>query len=176
VAEDALTQIAIRARGDAWRVVYALQLADAIWIIPAFQKKAKSGIATPKHEIDLGEREIEAPERAIAMTSDDDMELVHGSGNIFRDLGRPNPEARQLKAILAGQVLKVLDESGLSTRKAQELTGIDHGDFSRVRRAKLDRFTVERMIAMLEGLGQEVEVSVDVHPRRPVAASAQPGA
>jgi phage-related protein len=53
VAEDALTQIAIRARGDAWRVVYALQLADAIWIIPAFQKKAKSGIATPKHEIDL---------------------------------------------------------------------------------------------------------------------------
>jgi predicted XRE-type DNA-binding protein len=110
------------------------------------------------------------------MTSDDDMELVHGSGNIFHDLGRPNPEARQLKAILAGQVLKVLDESGLSTRKAQELTGIDHGDFSRVRRAKLDRFTVERMIAMLEGLGQEVEVSVDVHPRRPVAASAQPGA
>jgi predicted XRE-type DNA-binding protein len=98
-----------------------------------------------------------------------------GSGNRFRDLGRPNPEARQLKAILAGQVLKVLDESGLSTRKAQELTGIDHSDFSRVRRAKLDRFTVERLIAMLEGLGQEVEVSVDVHPRRPVVAFAHPG-
>ncbi len=99
------------------------------------------------------------------MTSDDDMELVHGSGSLFRDLGRPNPEARQLKAVLAGQVLKVLDAHGLSTRKAQALTGIDHGDFSRVRRAKLDRFTVERLIAMLEGLGQEVEVSVDVRPR-----------
>jgi predicted XRE-type DNA-binding protein len=108
------------------------------------------------------------------MTSDDDMELVHGSGNLFRDLGRPNPEGRQLKAILAGQVLKVLDEQGLSTRKAQEMTGIDHGDFSRVRRAKLDRFTVERLIAMLEGLGQEVEVSVDVRPRRTLPAAVQP--
>jgi len=98
------------------------------------------------------------------MTDDDDMELVHGSGNVFRDLGRANPEARQLKAILAGQVLKVLDERGLSTRKAQELTGIDHGDFSRVRRAKLERFTVERLMAMLEGLGQQVEVSVVVRP------------
>jgi predicted XRE-type DNA-binding protein len=111
------------------------------------------------------------------MTSGDDMELVHGSGNLFRDLGRPNPEARQLKAILAAQVLKVLDDHGLSTRKAQELTGIDHGDFSRVRRAKLDRFTVERLIAMLEGLGQEVEVSVDVRPRQvPTAPSKPPAA
>jgi predicted XRE-type DNA-binding protein len=101
---------------------------------------------------------------------DDDMELVHGGGNLFRDLGRPNPEARQLKAILAAKVLTVLDERGLSTRKAQEMTGIDHGDFSRVRRAKLDRFTIERLMAMLAGLGQEVEVSVDVHPRRPEAA------
>jgi len=46
-------ELAIRARGDAWRVVYALQLADAIWVVHAFQKKSKIGIATPKHEIDL---------------------------------------------------------------------------------------------------------------------------
>ena len=107
-------------------------------------------------------------------TSDDDMELVQGSGNLFRDMCRPNAEVRQLKAILAAQVLKVLDDRELSTRKAQEVTGIDHGDFSRVRRAKLDRFTVERLIAMLEGLGQEVEVSVDVHPRRAAQSVVQP--
>ena len=46
-------ELAIRSRGDAYRVVYGLQLADAIWIVHAFQKKSKSGIATPKHEIDL---------------------------------------------------------------------------------------------------------------------------
>ena len=41
------------ARGDAFRVVYAVQLADALWVIHAFQKKSTRGIKTPKHEIDL---------------------------------------------------------------------------------------------------------------------------
>jgi phage-related protein len=46
-------ELAIRSRGDAFRVVYALQLGDDIWIVHAFQKKSKKGIATPKPEIDL---------------------------------------------------------------------------------------------------------------------------
>ena len=46
-------ELAIRSRGDAFRVVYVLQLGDTIWVIHAFQKKSKSGISTPKHEIDL---------------------------------------------------------------------------------------------------------------------------
>ena|ERR1700733_7817362 len=46
-------EIALAFRGDAFRMVYALQLADEIWGIPAFQKKSKQGIKTPKHEIDL---------------------------------------------------------------------------------------------------------------------------
>ena len=46
-------EIAHAYRGDAFRVVYAVQLADEIWVIHAFQKKSKQGIKTPKHEIDL---------------------------------------------------------------------------------------------------------------------------
>jgi phage-related protein len=46
-------EIALRYRGDAWRLVYAVQLGDDLWVIHAFQKKSKSGIATPAHEIDL---------------------------------------------------------------------------------------------------------------------------
>ena len=46
-------ELAIKERGDAYRVVYALQVGDNIWVIHAFQKKSKSGIATPKPEIDL---------------------------------------------------------------------------------------------------------------------------
>jgi phage-related protein len=46
-------ELAIKSRGDAYRVVYALQLGEDIWVIHAFQKKSKRGIATPKHEIDL---------------------------------------------------------------------------------------------------------------------------
>ena len=46
-------ELAIKERGDAWRVVYTLQLGDDIWVVHAFQKKSTKGIATPRHEIDL---------------------------------------------------------------------------------------------------------------------------
>ncbi len=46
-------ELAFKHRGDAYRVVYALQIDDDIWVIHAFQKKSKSGIKTPKQEIDL---------------------------------------------------------------------------------------------------------------------------
>ncbi len=46
-------EIALPFRGDAFRVVYAVQLAEEIWVIHAFQKKSTQGIKTPKREIDL---------------------------------------------------------------------------------------------------------------------------
>ena len=46
-------EIAVRYRSDAWRVVYVTQVAGTLWVIHAFQKKAKTGIKTPKAEIDL---------------------------------------------------------------------------------------------------------------------------
>ena len=46
-------EIALAFRGDAFRVVYAVQLADEVWVIHAFQKKSKQGVKTPKKEIDL---------------------------------------------------------------------------------------------------------------------------
>ena len=98
--------------------------------------------------------------------SDDEIELVHGSGNVFRDFGDPEAEVLQLKAILAGKIIDVLDEQKISVRRAQELTGYAAADFSRVRQAKLQRFTLDRLIAMLHKLGQDVEVSVSVRRRR----------
>src|SRR5258706_15018816 len=46
-------EIALAFQGDAFRVVYAVQLGDDIWVVHAFQKKSTKGIKTPKHEIDL---------------------------------------------------------------------------------------------------------------------------
>lgn len=46
-------ELALRHRGDAFRLVYALRIDDDIWVLHAFQKKSKSGIRTPKAEIDL---------------------------------------------------------------------------------------------------------------------------
>ena len=46
-------EIALPFRGDAFRVVYAVQLAEEIWVVHAFQKKSTRGIKTPQLEIDL---------------------------------------------------------------------------------------------------------------------------
>ena len=46
-------ELALRHRGDAFRVAYALQIDDDIWVVHAFQKKSKSGIKIPKRDIDL---------------------------------------------------------------------------------------------------------------------------
>jgi phage-related protein len=46
-------EVALSFRGDAFRVVYAVQLGDEIWVLHAFQKKSTQGIKTPKHEIHL---------------------------------------------------------------------------------------------------------------------------
>ena len=46
-------EIALPFRGNAFRVVYAVQIADEIWVVHAFQKKSTKGIKTPTREVDL---------------------------------------------------------------------------------------------------------------------------
>jgi phage-related protein len=48
-----IMELALRHRGDAFRVVYVVQIQNAVWVLHAFQKKSKRGIATPKMEIDV---------------------------------------------------------------------------------------------------------------------------
>jgi phage-related protein len=57
--------MALAFRGDAFRVVYAVQLADEIWVIHAFQKKSKQAIKTPKHEIDLVKERMKRLKEAL---------------------------------------------------------------------------------------------------------------
>src|SRR5438094_9758601 len=90
------------------------------------------------------------------------LEVVRGSGNVFRDLGHDNADVAQFKAILAAEIIKVLDRDGLSVRAAHSRTGIAAADFSRIRNADLARFTVDRLMWILNRLGSRVEVKVRV--------------
>jgi len=87
---------------------------------------------------------------------------VRGSGNVFRDIGRPDADAAQFKAILAAEIIKVLDRERLTVRTAHAKTGIAAADFSRIRNADLGRFTVDRLMSVLNRLGARVEVKVKV--------------
>lgn len=98
------------------------------------------------------------------------MELVRGSGNVFRDLGRKQADSEQLKAILAAAILKALERDGLTARAAAARTGVAAADFSRIRHADLGRFTVDRLMAVLNRLGSRIEVKVRLRPEAADAA------
>lgn len=86
------------------------------------------------------------------MTDEAAFELVDGTGNVFRDLGDPDAELKQIKAILAADIISALDESGFTVRKAGEATGFAAADFSRIRNANLGRFTIDRLLRIRTAL------------------------
>ena len=100
--------------------------------------------------------------------NDESFEIVRGSGNVFADFGYPNAAAEQLKALLAAEIIGVLDDRALTVRKAEEMTGIAAADFSRIRNADLGRFTVDRLISIINRLGSRVEVKIKVRRAQPV--------
>ena len=53
-----ILEIALPWRGNAFRVVYAVQIGDEVWVLHAFQKKSTQGIKTPQHEIVLIENRL----------------------------------------------------------------------------------------------------------------------
>jgi len=88
--------------------------------------------------------------------------VVRGSGNAFRDMGHKNADTEQIKAILAAEIIKVLNREELSVRDAHDRTGIAAADFSRIRHADLGRFTVDRLMSIINRLGSRGEMTVTV--------------
>jgi predicted XRE-type DNA-binding protein len=99
----------------------------------------------------------------VARMKSKQLEVVRGSGNVFRDLGHKNADSEQFKAILAAEIIKALDRERLTVRAAHARTGIAAADFSRIRNADLARFTVDRLMSIINRLGGRVEVKVRVH-------------
>ncbi len=97
---------------------------------------------------------------------DEEFETVRGSGNVYRDLGKEKADIEQLKAILAAEIIKALDKEKLRVRNAHDRTGIAAADFSRIRNADVQGFTVERLMTILNRLGAQVKVRVSVRPQQ----------
>ncbi len=103
----------------------------------------------------------------------DELEVVRGSGNVFRDFSDPDADIQQMKGILAAKIIGILDNAGLSVRQAAKRTGIDHADFSRIRNADLERFTIDRLMKVLNRLNHRVQVEVSVLPMREEGVAAE---
>lgn len=95
----------------------------------------------------------------------EEIETVRGSGNVFRDFEHTNADVEQAKATLAAKIIGVLNDLEPSTRKAEAVTGINHSEFARIRRVKLDRFTIDRLITILNRLNQRVYFDIELLPQ-----------
>lgn len=92
--------------------------------------------------------------------TDDEMEIVRGSGNIYADLGHPDADAKLMKAELAADIIATLDRRKLTAREGEALTGITAADLSRIRNADLGRFTIDRLIRVANALGRRATIRI----------------
>ena len=95
---------------------------------------------------------------------DQQLYVVRGSGDVYRDLGQDNADVNQFKALLVSEIIKTLDREHLSVRRAQARTEIAAADFSRIRNADLGRFTLDRLVGIINRLGSQVDVKMKVEP------------
>ena len=99
------------------------------------------------------------------MSEKEKLETVRGSGNVFADLGLANSDVEQTKALLAAEIIHILDEEGLSVRAAEKRSGVPYTDFSRIRNLDLDRFSIDRLMKVINSLDRRVSVQLSVKPR-----------
>jgi predicted XRE-type DNA-binding protein len=97
--------------------------------------------------------------------TDDDVDIVRGSDNPFRDAGLSDPDTKLMKADLAAGIMRILRERALSGAGAAALAGVTEADISRIRNADLNRFTIDRLVRILNRLDGQVQVAISLRPR-----------
>src|SRR6202140_994007 len=86
--------------------------------------------------------------------------VTEGSGNVFADLGLPNPEQELLKAQLTLQIYTILKGSGVKQTEIGKILGVQQPQVSLLMRNRAGNFSVGRLMEFLTALRQDVESTV----------------
>jgi predicted XRE-type DNA-binding protein len=92
--------------------------------------------------------------------------IEKGSGNVFADLGFPDPETHALKAALVHRIATLIKRENLTQADAAKRMGISQPDVSKMLKGQFRPFSLERLMRFLNALGQDVEISVKAPSRR----------
>src|SRR5260370_26500526 len=104
-------------------------------------------------------------------TTEQPVRVERGSGNVFADLGFPNPDLALAKAELVQRIRELIDERKLTQTKAAKLLGLDQPNVSASVRGRVEGYSIDRLFRFLTALGQRVEITV-----RPNADNAEASA
>lgn len=91
--------------------------------------------------------------------------VTRGSGNVFADIGLPNPERHLAKAQLVSLIDDALRARHLTQQEAAALLGIDQPKISRMLRGHFDGISTQRLLDFLNALGRDVEIVVRPAPK-----------
>ncbi len=91
-----------------------------------------------------------------------EIELVKGSDNPFRDAGIANADTELMKTDLAAEIVRILRERELTGTEAAKLAGVQAADICRIRKADLDRFTIDRLARILKRLDQRIHLRIEI--------------
>ena len=94
----------------------------------------------------------------------DEIRIEEGSGNLWADIGRADADEALARAELMRQISEMICARGLTQAAAARLLGTTQPTVSDLVRGKLSQFSLERLIAFLNALGQDVEIVVRANP------------
>lgn len=108
------------------------------------------------------------------MSKSEDVEVVYGSGNVYRDFGYADADARLAKDILAAEIIRVLRTRKITNRAAEKITGVSHTEFSRIKQPDLKRFTIDRLMNIMSRLDPQIDITMKIKTRSKKAKPRQP--
>jgi len=94
------------------------------------------------------------------MSDHDDVRVTEGSGNVFADLGLPDADELLVKADLAIAIKKELDARGWTQQQAAGRVFMTQPQISKIRRMKIDDFSIAKLQEVLRYLGVDVEIAL----------------
>ena len=89
--------------------------------------------------------------------------VEESSGNVFADLGIPEPEQALAKAKLASRICDIINERQLTQVEAASFLGINQPKVSALMRGKLDGFSCDHLFRFLNAFDQDVEITIKPH-------------
>ena len=101
---------------------------------------------------------------------DEAVEVEMSSGNVFADLGLPDPEERQMKSLLAIQIRELIEQQGLTPAQAALHVGFSEEEMAAIFRSRLSALSLGQLFRCLTRLGRSVEVRFLTEPRAPEEA------
>lgn len=90
----------------------------------------------------------------------EELKLIRGSGNVYRDFNRADADIRQAKALLAAEILRILEGDARSQTVIAKQFGIDVSELEELCAPNLEAFSIERLIELLNLFSNTVEVRV----------------